>query len=106
MEPPKRIEPAKLGNYLEIMSKAVFQSGMSWKVIDTKCPGIREAFHDFDAHTVATMGESDIDALAQDTRVITEPGEANGDCRQCPVDAGVGRGARWVSELLALPRGL
>ena len=67
---PPQIEPKTLGAYLEVMSKAVFQSGMSWKVVDSKWPGIREAFLDFDADVVAKMGEREIDALATDTRVI------------------------------------
>ena len=67
---PDRIEPKRLGDYLEVMSKAVFQTGMSWKVIDNKWPGIREAMRDFDADAVATLSERDIDALVQDTRVI------------------------------------
>ena len=67
---PDRIEPKTLGDYLEVMSKAVFQSGMSWHVVETKWPGIRDGFRGFDAQAVATMGEPDIDALATDTRVI------------------------------------
>ena len=67
---PDRIEPKRLGDYLEVMSKAVFQSGMSWKVIENKWPSIREAMRDFDVDAVATLSERDIDALVQDTRVI------------------------------------
>ena len=67
---PPQVDPKTLGDYLEVMSKAVFQSGMSWKVVDSKWPGIREAFFDFDADTVAKMGEREIDALTTDTRVI------------------------------------
>ncbi len=67
---PDQIEPKTLGDYLEVMSKAVFQSGMSWRVVETKWPGIRDGFRGFDAQAVATMGEPDIDALATDTRVI------------------------------------
>ena len=67
---PPQIDPKTLGDYLEVMSKAVFQSGMSWKVVDSKWPGIREAFLEFDADAVAKMGEREIDALATDTRVI------------------------------------
>ena len=33
---PDQIEPASLGDYLEVMSKAIFQSGMSWKVVEAK----------------------------------------------------------------------
>lgn len=70
LEAPEQIQPKALGDYLEVMSKAVFQSGISWEVVEAKWPGLREAFHDFDAQAVASMGEREIDALAQDTRVI------------------------------------
>ncbi|MDP3766563.1 MAG: DNA-3-methyladenine glycosylase I [Dehalococcoidia bacterium] len=67
---PEQIKPKALGDYLEVMSKAVFQTGISWRVVENKWPGIREAFRGFDAQAVAKMGERDIDKLAQDTRVI------------------------------------
>ena len=70
LEAPKKIQPATLGDYLEIMSKAVFQTGMSWRVIESKWPGIREALRNFDVHAVAILGDRDIDDLVQDTRVI------------------------------------
>ena len=69
-EAPERITPKRLGDYLDVMSKSVFQSGMSWKVIESKWPSTQEAFHSFDAERVASMAEREIDALAQDTRVI------------------------------------
>ena len=68
--PPEKIVPQSLNDYLEIMSKSVFQSGMSWKVVESKWPGTREAFHDFDIHTVANLNEKEIEDLSQDTRVI------------------------------------
>ena len=67
---PEQITPESLDDYLEIMSKSVFQSGMSWKVVDNKWPGTKEAFYDFDVHKVADLIEPDIDKLTQDTRVI------------------------------------
>ena len=68
--PPEQIQPTSLNDYLEVMSKAVFQSGMSWKVVEAKWPSTREAFHNFDIEEVAAFDERDIDALTQDTRVI------------------------------------
>lgn len=68
--PPEKIKPASLDDYLDVMSKAVFQSGMSWRVVEAKWPGIREAFHDFDVAKVAAFDERDLDTLAKDTRVI------------------------------------
>ena len=41
MDAPKQITPKRLGNYLDVMSKAVFQSGISWQVVDRKWLGIR-----------------------------------------------------------------
>lgn len=70
MHEPERIEPKRLGDYLETMSKSVLQAGISWKVVDAKWPGIRDAFRGFDAETVANLGEADLDELTGDTRVI------------------------------------
>ena len=70
MPVPERIQPKSLGDYLEIMTKAVFQSGISWKVVEAKWPGIKEAFQDFDSDIVAGFSEPELDDLCQDTRVI------------------------------------
>ncbi len=70
MGPPPQIEPQSLDDYLEVMSKAVMQSGISWRVVEAKWPGMREAFHGFDIARVANMSPMDIEALAGDTRVI------------------------------------
>jgi DNA-3-methyladenine glycosylase I len=67
---PKQITPKTPGDYLEAMSRPVFQTGIGWRVVDTKWPGIREAFKGFDINKVARMGEPDVDKLVQDKRVI------------------------------------
>lgn len=69
-QPPEQIKPTSLDDYLEVMSKAVFQSGMSWRVVEAKWPGTREAFYDFDVRKVAAFDERDLDELSKDTRVI------------------------------------
>ena len=68
--PPTQIEPKSLDDYLAVMSKAIFQSGMSWKVVENKWPGILEAFDNFDVKKVANYNELDIENLSKDTRVI------------------------------------
>ena len=74
---PQQIKPKSLNDYLEIMIKVVFQSGMSWKVVESKMPTIREAFLDFDVSKVADFDERDIEALTQDTRVIRNQRKLN-----------------------------
>jgi 3-methyladenine DNA glycosylase Tag len=70
MEGPKKIKPQSLADYLEVMSKSVFQTGISWKVVDAKWPGIKEAFGGFDPHAVSKLTMTAIDSLVQDKRVI------------------------------------
>jgi 3-methyladenine DNA glycosylase Tag len=67
---PEKIEPRTLGDYLEVMTRAVFQSGMSWRVIEAKWDGFREAFEGFDVEKVASFGPDDVERLAQDTRIV------------------------------------
>ncbi len=70
MEPPRKIRPRKLGDYLEVLSKTAFQSGMSWAVVEKKWPGIREAFDGFEPVAVASFDGRRMSKLAQDPRVI------------------------------------
>lgn len=67
---PPREKPADLAGYLEALSRPVFQAGISWRVIDTKWDGIREAFAGFDPVTVADYGQHDIARLLADPRVV------------------------------------
>jgi 3-methyladenine DNA glycosylase Tag len=67
---PPQIEPTSLADYLDVLTKAVFQSGLSWKVVDAKWPGFREAFAGFDPHRVAEFTPADVDRLAADTRIV------------------------------------
>ncbi len=70
MEAPERVQINGLGGYLEVMSKAVFQTGISWRVVESKWPEIREALHGFDPEVIADFAEPELDALGQDKRVI------------------------------------
>ena len=70
MQAPQQITPQSIDDYLDVMSKAVFQSGISWRVVESKWSGTREAFHNFDAERVADLTPDEVDALAADTRII------------------------------------
>jgi hypothetical protein len=67
---PKKIRPRSLADYLGALTKPVFQGGMSWRVVETKWDGIREALHDFDPEWVAALTPRQINHIATDTRVI------------------------------------
>ena len=70
MQVPERIQPRGLANYLDVMGKAMFQSGISWRVVESKWPGTREALHGFDPRVIATFTDAHLDELARDTRLI------------------------------------
>jgi 3-methyladenine DNA glycosylase Tag len=70
VEAPPRIKPKSLDDYLEQLSKSVFQAGISWRVVDAKWSTIKPAFRGFQVERVARMGDREIDALASDPRVI------------------------------------
>jgi len=52
------------------MTKAVFQSGISWAVIEKKWDGFRTAFAGFDPERVANLSPKDVDGLAEDTAIV------------------------------------
>jgi DNA-3-methyladenine glycosylase I len=63
-------KPATLAGYLEAMSRPVFLTGMSWRVVQAKWEGIRDAFEEFDPQRVAAMGDDDVERLVGDARII------------------------------------
>ena len=89
MEAPPRIRPKSIDDYLEQLSKSVFQAGISWRVVDAKWPTIKPAFRGFQVERVARMGDREIDTLASDPRVI----------RSRPKIAAVVHNARAILDL-------
>ena len=75
---PKHAPPRDLSGYLEAMTRAVFQAGLNWQVVEAKWEGIRQAFDEFDPETVAGLGAADIDALMADPRVIRNRAKLEG----------------------------
>ncbi len=67
---PRRVHPKKLDDYLEVMTRAVFQAGLSWAAIAERWDNFREAFCDFDVTRVAAFSEGDFDRLAHMDGII------------------------------------
>jgi 3-methyladenine DNA glycosylase Tag len=67
---PKRRRPRDLAGYLEAITRAVFQGGISWRVVEAKWEGIRAAFSGFEPRAVADLDTEAIEALMSDPRVI------------------------------------
>lgn len=54
----------------ERLTLEAFQSGLSWATILRKRPAFREAFADFDPEVVAAFGETDVQRLLADARIV------------------------------------
>ncbi len=52
------------------MTRAIFQAGFSWKVIDAKWPGFEEAFEGFTPVRWKFMSDDDLDSLVSDKRIV------------------------------------
>ena len=81
----------------------MFSTGISWRVVDAKWPGIEAAFDGFEPDRVAGLSDADIDTLMSDTRVIRnrrklEAIRANA-VRLIDLDAAHGGFARYLDGL-------
>ena len=60
---PDVIVDPKLSDYLEVISRAVFQAGLSWAGIGKNWDAYRREFDGFDPQKVARYTEGDVDRL-------------------------------------------
>ncbi len=67
---PEQIDAVASGDYLEVMTRAIFQGGVSWAMVENKWPAFRKAFANFDARKVAKFKEADIERLANDASIL------------------------------------
>ena len=63
-----RIAKPGLADYLAVMSRAVFQAGLSWAAIDRQWDALCKAFDEFDVKKVARYRNADI------KRIMAAPG--------------------------------
>ncbi len=67
---PRQITPTGPSDWFEVLTRAVFNAGMSWRVVQAHWPVTAEVFADFDPRVVAGYDEQDVERLAADERLI------------------------------------
>ena len=67
---PEQLATIADDRYLANITKAVFQAGFVWRVIENKWGGFEQAFWRFNIHRCAFMSPEDIDGLSQDKRIV------------------------------------
>jgi 3-methyladenine DNA glycosylase Tag len=58
---------------LSAMTRAVFQAGFVWRVVEHKWDGFEEAFAGFEPQPIAKLSEQRLAELARDERIIRNP---------------------------------
>lgn len=73
--PKPAAELAKLSEdrWRSIFTRAVFQAGFNWKVIEAKWDGFEDAFKGFDVDACAFMREDWFEDLTKDKRIVRNP---------------------------------
>lgn len=67
---PEELAAMPDDRWLAGMTRAVFQSGFSWKVIESKWPGFEAAFEGFPPGRWALAPDEDLDRLTADKRIV------------------------------------
>jgi hypothetical protein len=70
---PEVRRPRTLCGYLEVMTRAVFQAGLSWKQIAVHWDAYRAAFAEFDVPIVAAYDDADIERVLSTDGVLRSP---------------------------------
>ena len=70
IEVPPKISPANDDGYLEELTKAIFRSGFSWRVVRQKWDNFQKAFDGFEVAKVANYGVEDLTRLFNDSGII------------------------------------
>jgi DNA-3-methyladenine glycosylase I len=61
--------------YLDRMAHAIFESGLSWKMVENKWPNFKKAFHNFSVDKVAKLTERDIKEMLGNEGIVRSEGK-------------------------------
>jgi len=70
MKAPEKINIKDDSDYLRVLTRAIFQAGFNWKVIENKWLGFEEAFDNFNVDKVASYDAKKISNLKEDKRIV------------------------------------
>jgi DNA-3-methyladenine glycosylase I len=70
---PEVIGPKGTRDYLEVMTRAVFQAGVSWAQIARHWNAYRQAFEDFDVAKVAAYDDIDVERVSEVPGILRMP---------------------------------
>jgi len=78
---PRVIENPTLDDHLAVITRAVFQAGLSWAAIEANWDAYLAAFRQFSVPAVAAYGESDVEQLMATERIVHAKAKIEGTIR-------------------------
>lgn len=96
---PGVIAPSSLADYLEVMTRAVFQAGVSWKQIAQHWPAYGEAFAGFDPAKVAAFDEVDAARILATPGILRMPRKVDATIRNAAALEEIDRNAGFANYL-------
>ncbi len=100
---PDVITPRTLADYLEVMTRAVFQAGVTWKQIAEHWEAYRTAFAGFDAERVARYGEAEVERVLATPGILRSPRKVQATIRNARTLLEIDRERGFVQYLRSFP---
>lgn len=76
VEPPRK-KPKEDKGYFEILSKAVFNAGFSYRVVDNKWKGMKEVFNEFEPKILSKWTVDEISKALNSSKIIRNSRKIN-----------------------------
>jgi DNA-3-methyladenine glycosylase I len=70
---PEVIVPASPADYFEVMTRAVFQAGVSWKQVAAHWDAYRSAFAEFDPAIVSAYDDLEVERILETPGILRMP---------------------------------
>lgn len=110
---PEVVTTRALCDYLEVITRAVFQAGVKWRQIAQQWEAYRTAFDDFDVARVASFGEADVQRALDTPGLLRSPRKVQATVRNAQAlleldgkDGGFTRYLRSFSDYASLAKDL
>jgi hypothetical protein len=110
---PEVVIPRALSDYLEVITRAVFQAGVTWRQIAEHWDAYRTAFDDFDVGRVASFGEADVQRALDTPGLLRSPRKVQATLRNAQTlleldgtDGGFARYLRSFPDYASLAKDL
>jgi len=98
---PRKLAAIPDDRWLAALTRAIFQFGFNWKVIENKWPGFEAAFQGFDLRACAMLNDEALEALLKDTRIVRNPPKVRAVQENATFLLGLSREHGSVGKLVA-----